>query len=114
MKTMILVLFTIMIAAGIVFAQDQEEITLTTYYPAPYGDYENLKSNRLAVGSGAMMPANKGDANIEGNLSVNGTVSIGPYTLPSTDGNVGDALTTDGNGTTTWASSILPAGMIAV
>ena len=34
-------------ASGISYAQEQEEITLTTYYPAPYGDYDALTVNTL-------------------------------------------------------------------
>jgi hypothetical protein len=29
-----------------------EDITITTYFPSPYGVYANLRSNQLAVGSG--------------------------------------------------------------
>jgi hypothetical protein len=34
------------------FAQDgdEESITITTYYPSPYGVYNELQSNKLAVG----------------------------------------------------------------
>jgi hypothetical protein len=28
----------------------QEEITITTYYPSPYGSYDELQSNKMAVG----------------------------------------------------------------
>jgi len=31
------------------FAEEQEEIVLTTYYPAPYGDYDELIANSLLV-----------------------------------------------------------------
>jgi len=34
------------------YAQDEEKIELTTYYPAPYGKYDELQANKLAVGSG--------------------------------------------------------------
>ena len=35
------------------FAQEEEKeetITITTYYPSPYGVYNELQSNKLAVG----------------------------------------------------------------
>jgi hypothetical protein len=42
---------------GIVHGQGQkEEIQLSTYYPAPHGTYAGLKTNSLAVGSGASIP----------------------------------------------------------
>jgi len=46
---------------AVTFAQQQEEITLTTYYPAPYGDYtdlsaDNITVNKLGIG-GAAPPA---------------------------------------------------------
>jgi len=47
-----------------------EEITLTTYYPAPYGAYEELRATRLAVGSAAEMPSSDGDAYIGNELFV--------------------------------------------
>ena len=44
-------------AAG---ADTEETIELTTYYPAPYGDYDELQSNKLAVGSNAAIPTDNG------------------------------------------------------
>ena len=52
----------------------QESITLTTYYPAPYGVYREMRVNGLAVGSAyRYTPANISD----GYLIVNGSVGIG-------------------------------------
>jgi hypothetical protein len=39
---LLLAFLFIFIFSGISYAQDQEEIVLTTYYPAPYGDYDML------------------------------------------------------------------------
>jgi len=41
--------------AGIVYAQaqQQEEVTLTTYYPAPYGSYQGIvATDRIGIGTG--------------------------------------------------------------
>jgi hypothetical protein len=69
MKKLLAVCLAVMLCAGISFAQDgdnSEEIILTTYYPAPYGEY-----NSLSVGSGYAAPAE------DGNLVVEGRVGIG-------------------------------------
>jgi len=47
-------------------------MTLITYYPSPYGEYEELRSYYLTVGSG-YSTVDPGD----GNLVVSGTVGIG-------------------------------------
>lgn len=49
-----------------------EEITLTTYYPAPYGNYEELQATMLAVGSATTMPASDGTINAQ-SYEVDGT-----------------------------------------
>ncbi|MFC1657883.1 hypothetical protein ACFL1D_00705 [Candidatus Omnitrophota bacterium] len=38
----------LVLAAGICLAQ--EEVTITTYYPSPHGVYDELESNKAAVG----------------------------------------------------------------
>ena len=51
MKRTLLVMLVLSIV-GIVYAADTEEIELTTYYPAPYGDYEGLYvTTELGVGT---------------------------------------------------------------
>lgn len=47
----ILILFFVgtFLVAGPCFAQEQ--VTITTYYPAPYGIYRELRANQMAVGS---------------------------------------------------------------
>jgi hypothetical protein len=70
MKTFKFILTAIVILSfsGLAAAQD-EEITLTTYYPAPYGDYDNLRTDTIAV--------NK--------------IAVGGTTVPVTDGVIGFA-----------------------
>lgn len=47
-----------------IFAQTSEEITITTYYPSPYGVYNELQTNRLMVGAG-VMPDDDGVVNFQ-------------------------------------------------
>jgi hypothetical protein len=61
-----------------------EEITLTTYYPAPYGNYEELQATTLAVGSGTTMPATDGDIEAAGTIRANTA-----FNLNGTDGDTG-------------------------
>ncbi|MFC1709019.1 hypothetical protein ACFL2J_03035 [Candidatus Omnitrophota bacterium] len=72
--------FTLCIAALLVFvlltAFDsfaEERITLTTYFPAPYGVYREMRIDKLAVGS----PYRDSSLPDDGNLIVSGDVGIG-------------------------------------
>jgi microcystin-dependent protein len=49
MKTFKCILTAMMILSfsNLAAAQDTEEITLTTYYPAPYGDYDHISVNEI-------------------------------------------------------------------
>ncbi|HDP16365.1 MAG TPA: hypothetical protein ENN16_00755 [Candidatus Omnitrophica bacterium] len=59
-----------------------EEITLTTYYPAPFGNYEELQAEKLAVGSTTTMPTT------DGSLAVL-MVAVGSgAVMPTTDGDL--------------------------
>ena len=58
-----------------------EEITLTTYYPAPFGNYEELQATKFAVGSGTSMPT------ADGNLEAAGTIRANTaFNLNGNDG----------------------------
>ncbi|GEM_PF-1532574 len=49
MKRILLVILVLSIT-GLCYAADEtEEITLTTYYPAPYGDYEKISANMVLL-----------------------------------------------------------------
>ncbi len=72
--------FKIFLALFLIFslflARAQEQITLTTYYPAPYGVYNELRAKRLAVGAAYCDPtAISFGANAA--LIVSGNVGIG-------------------------------------
>jgi len=53
------ILYTACFCSHLVSAQgdNSEEITLTTYYPAPYGEYDALSTGRLIVSPYALPPA---------------------------------------------------------
>jgi len=54
-----------------------EKITITTYYPSPYGSYRELRADQMAIGS-----AYRSSALADGDLFVSGNVGIGT-TSPS-------------------------------
>ena len=54
--------FFILTLCSSVFAAD-ETITITTYYPSPSGSYNQLRTNRMAVGVGTTMPSSDGVLN---------------------------------------------------
>jgi hypothetical protein len=73
-RTSILTCFSLVFLAGFAtlsFAAT-EQVTITTYYPAPYGIYHELRADQMAVGS-----AYRASALADGNLIVAGNVGIG-------------------------------------
>jgi len=72
----IVILAVFLILPEQVFPEGTEEITLTTYYPAPYGEYYELQADVLAVGPNATVPADAGDVNIEDDLNVGGILTV--------------------------------------
>ena len=75
-----------------IFAQSSEEsITFTTYYPAPYGSYNELQTNKLAVGysTSAGLPNINGDISLfphSGNPASWAAGKQGEIAYASTDG----------------------------
>ncbi|MBU0759878.1 MAG: hypothetical protein KKC66_01385 [Candidatus Omnitrophica bacterium] len=59
-----------------------EEITLTTYYPAPFGNYNELQAEKLAVGSSTTMPS------VDGDLAALRIAVGSGATMPTTDGDL--------------------------
>jgi len=63
-----------------------ETLTITTYYPSPYGSYNYLQTDKLGVGdnngdsslTSADVPTNSGDVWIKGNVGI-GTTSPGAH-----------------------------------
>ena len=58
MKTIRLILFFLLFSAAGTFAD--ESITITTYYPSPYGAYNELSANKLIIGAGLSSPTADG------------------------------------------------------
>jgi len=53
----------------------EEQVTITTYYPAPFGVYRELRTNQAAVGSAyRTVPLSDGDILVAGNVGI-GTMS---------------------------------------
>jgi len=109
------ILVTIFVAALYSFAAE-ERITLTTYYPSPYGIYKELRADQMAIGSGYRnIPLNN-----DGWLIVNGSVGIGTNSptaklevagqVKITGGNPGASkvLTSDAAGLASWQSPVVP------
>lgn len=71
-----LIFSAVLLFATIVLAA--EEITITTYYPSPYGSYESLFTKKLGVGdnnsdglfTSADVPATTGEVWIKGNVGI--------------------------------------------
>ena len=58
-----------------------EDITITTYYPSPFGSYDELTANEMKIGSNYSRPLASGGANFEpSGLLVEGRVCIGTPT----------------------------------
>ena len=101
--SIILLLQLVCVSAILLFACFRgfaEELTLTTYYPAPYGVYREMRSQKMAIGGtyydatqhcwsgGPCFPADipdEVDLIVEGNVGI-GTVS--PGAKLEVDGNV--------------------------
>lgn len=54
------------------FSFAQESLTITTYYPSPYGSYNELRANQMSIGAGYQATAIPGNS-----LIVQGNVGIG-------------------------------------
>jgi len=63
--------FVLVFMPFLVFATD-ETLTITTYYPSPYGNYRQLSADQITIGSTYRNPTYA-----DGNLYVQGNVGIG-------------------------------------
>jgi len=93
---LLFVLILFVCIAGLSYAENEEVIELTTYYPAPYGEYQDLQSERLSVGDV------NGDGVIDSNdLPVDANVSI------AVEGNIiaGDPTQADHVATMGWVQT---------
>ena len=64
-KKILLVMLLSLCCVQLSCAEEGEEITLTTYYPAPYGEYDSL-----SIGSGYVAPGENGNLIVEGNVGI--------------------------------------------
>lgn len=66
------------------FVLGEESITLTTYYPSPYGSYRELRAQRMAIGdnyiNGGTYSWDTGTIDANADLVVEGNVGIGTTT----------------------------------
>ncbi len=83
-------LIAVLLLSGLmspVYAENEKKFTLTTYYPAPYGDYKQLQSNDLVSGKviigdfnadGRFTQADVTTANVpSGGLAIQSSIKIG-------------------------------------
>ncbi len=68
-----------------------------------YGLFFNSSSVQYEFRNGTALPVFSINANT-GNSVFNGTLKVGAYTLPSTDGTSGQVLKTNGTGALTWSA----------
>jgi hypothetical protein len=81
LKSICLISFLLFFCSTFVFAED---ITITTYYPSPYGIYNKLQTDTFGVGDndedGSLdsgdVPANSGQAWIHTSLSIGTTTNL--------------------------------------
>lgn len=67
---------------SLVFAQTQpEQLTITTYYPSPYGSYRDLTTYQMKIGSGAAYTGSGGF--LPNSLIIEGSLAIGAATIPT-------------------------------
>jgi hypothetical protein len=72
-----LAMLVLFFGSGLCFAQEQ--VTITTYYPSPYGVYNSLLARKMAVGDtngDGQLDSNDAPAS-DNNLIVKGNVGIG-------------------------------------
>src|SRR3989338_8369897 len=120
MSKEIIVILVLLLFSSFAYAQE-ESITITTYYPSPYGSYRELSTQRLKVGRTYPTVAVADD-----DLIVEGRVGIGttnPTQTLDVNGQLriqggnpaqGRVLTSDANGVGTWQSVPWPEGKYCI
>jgi hypothetical protein len=116
LKDVLLISLFVFFCSSLVFAED---ITITTYYPSPYGSYNFLQADKLGVGdnngvgglTAADVPVNPGNVWIHGSvnigmgavdaaypLEVNGTIKATGYRAGALAGYNNTITIRDGGG----------------
>lgn len=82
-KIVFLFAFVFLFAGSLLSQAQQDTFTITTYFPAPYGMFQNLTAKRVAVGLNTPMPSSDGelswgaDGNARGLLRQDGSMELG-------------------------------------
>jgi hypothetical protein len=92
LKQIFLVTFLIIFSLQF-FVFAEEQISITTYYPSPYGSYNRLQADKLGVGdnngdgslASSDLPSASGNAWVKGNLGIS-TTDTSDYGLTIADG----------------------------
>ena len=86
--------FLISILTTVFYCFAEERITLTTYYPAPYGVYKDLRADQMAIGSEYryVQSLTNGTLIVSEKVGI-GTADPGPYKLYIAGGNTGASPT---------------------
>ncbi len=94
-KVIVFVTVILFFRMSFCLAQQEESITITTYYPSPHGEYNELQTNKFAVGdtneSGGLDAGDQPDAN--GQLYTARSVIYKPQSsLPTSDTKEGELI----------------------
>ena len=84
---------SIILFLGAALCAAQEELTITTYYPSPYGVYRELRSQRMAIGDNYYETADycwppdacANTIDNDADLIVEGSVGIGKFNTHDMD-----------------------------
>lgn len=73
LRSFLFIISVLVLAVPDVFAQVGEQLTITTYYPSPYGSYGELTAYSMKVGinySGSGIAATSNNLIVEGNVGI--------------------------------------------
>jgi hypothetical protein len=84
-----ILLVLLFLSLSLTYALALEEIAITTYYPSPYGSYNELRSKRMAIGDDYLdsvgytweaADGDGGEVDYQADLVVEGRVGVGTVT----------------------------------